>query len=86
LEIIKIAEGIPPQGTDPPAFDGAETVDLTTGMDVGKSDHATFTADAPGKYWIFCGVPNHGVGGMWDYLVVSSTATTPSVDITPSAH
>lgn len=86
MEIIKISEGIPAQGSEPPAFDGAETVELVNGMGVEKSDHATFTADAPGKYWIFCGVPNHGVGGMWDYLVVSSTATTPGIDIKPSAH
>jgi sulfocyanin len=85
LEIIKVAEGIPQQGMNPPAFDGAETVELVNGMGVGQNDHATFTADTPGKYWIFCGVPNHGVGGMWDYLVVSSTATTPGVEITPSA-
>jgi sulfocyanin len=86
LEIIKVSEGIPAEGSEPPAFDGAETVELTNGMGVGQSDHATFTADSPGKYWIFCGVPNHGVGGMWDYLVVSSTATTPGVDIKTSAH
>jgi sulfocyanin len=73
LEIIKVAEGIPAQGITPPAFDGAQTVELTNGMSVGQSDHATFTADTPGKYWIFCGVPNHGVGGMWDYLVVSAS-------------
>jgi sulfocyanin len=81
LEIIKASEGIPNQGSEPPAFDGAETVELINGMNVGQSDHATFTADSPGKYWIFCGVPNHGVGGMWDNLVVSSTATNPAVDI-----
>jgi sulfocyanin len=84
LEVIKVSEGIPAQGAEPPAFDGAETVELVNGMNVGQSDHATFTADTPGKYWIFCGVPNHGVGGMWDYLVVSSTATTPGVDIKSS--
>lgn len=85
LEIIKVAEGIPNQGSQPPAFDGAETVELTNGMSVGQSDHATFTADTPGRYWIFCGVPNHGVGGMWNFFVVSSTATQPAVDIKPSS-
>jgi sulfocyanin len=86
LEVIKVAEGIPAMGSEPPAFDGAETVELNNGMSVGQSDHATFTADSPGKYWIFCGVPNHGVGGMWDYLVVSSTATKPGVEINTGAH
>ena len=86
MEIIKVSEGIPAQGTEPPAFDGAETVELNNGMTVGQSDHATFTVDAPGKYWIFCGVPNHGVGGMWNYLIVSPTATSPSVDIKAAPH
>jgi len=86
LEIIKVAEGIPNAGMEPPAFDGAETVELMNGMNVGKSDHATFVADTAGKYWIFCGVPNHGVGGMWDYFVVSPTATTPSVTIAKESH
>jgi len=85
LEVIKDTEGIPNQGSEPPAFDGAETVELLNGMGVGKSDHATFTADTAGKYWIFCGVPNHGVGGMWDNLIVSSTATAPTVTVTSAA-
>jgi sulfocyanin len=86
LEVIKVPEGIPAQGVEPPAFDGAETVQLMDGMSVGQSDHVTFTADAPGRYWIFCGVPNHAVGGMWDYLVVSSTAATPGVAIKSEAR
>ena len=85
LEVIKTAETIPNQGIDPPAFAGAETINLATGLAMGQSDHATFLADTPGKYWIFCGVPNHGIGGMWDYFVVSSSATTPSVTIVNSA-
>jgi sulfocyanin len=84
LEVIKVAEGIPTQGSEPPAFDGAETVELNNGMNVGQTDNATFTADTPGKYWIFCGVPDHGIGGMWDYFVVSPTAKAPSVEITTS--
>jgi sulfocyanin len=86
LEIIKVPEGTPSQGIEPPAFDGAETIELINGMSVGQSDHATFTADTPGRYWIFCGVPNHGVGGMWDNLIVSATATAPSVDIAAGTH
>lgn len=79
LEIIPQAEVIPTQGMEPPAFDGAETIDLINGLGVGKSDEVDFTASTAGKYWIFCGVPDHGIGGMWDYLVVSSTATAPAV-------
>lgn len=79
LEILAQSEVIPPQGIEPPVFDGAETVSLLNGLGVGKSDEVDFTASTAGKYWIFCGVPDHGIGGMWDYLVVSATATTPSV-------
>ena len=81
LEILPITEAIPAQGSEPPAFSGAETVSLVDGMKTGQSDEVDFTADTPGKYWIFCGVPNHGVGGMWDYLIVSSTVTTPAVQL-----
>lgn len=85
LEILQITESIPNQGSEPPAFDGAETNNLIDGMKVGDTDDLSFKADTPGKYWIFCGVPDHGIGGMWDYFVVSSTATTPSVKIAASA-
>ncbi|MGZ3509958.1 MAG: sulfocyanin-like copper-binding protein [Vulcanimicrobiaceae bacterium] len=84
LEILKVTANIPNQGIEPPAFSGAETVNLIQGMGVGQSDDVTFVADTPGKYWIFCGVPNHGIGGMWDYFVVSSSAKTPSVTISKS--
>jgi sulfocyanin len=83
LEVLPITESIPAQGSEPPVFAGAETVSLIDGMKVGQSDEMDFVADTTGKYWLFCGVPNHGVGGMWDYLVVSSTATAPMVKITP---
>jgi sulfocyanin len=81
LEVLPITESIPNQGSDPPAFAGAETNNLIDGMKVAQSDDLVFTADTAGKYWIFCGVPNHGVGGMYDYLMVSATATAPSVTI-----
>ena len=84
LEVLPVTESIPSQGSDPPAFSGAETVNLVDGMAVNASDDVAFTADAAGKYWIFCGVPGHGLGGMYDYLVVSTTATTPSVKIDAS--
>jgi hypothetical protein len=84
LEILPVTEAIPSQGSEPPAFSGAETNSLIDGMNPGVSDDLAFTADAPGKYWIFCGVPGHGLGGMYDYLVVSTTATVPAVTIDAS--
>ncbi len=81
LEIVPVTESIPAQGSDPPSFAGAETVDLLSGLGVGKSDDAIFTADSAGRYWMFCGVPNHGIGGMYDNFIVSSEAKLPSVSI-----
>jgi sulfocyanin len=78
LEIMTPAEGVPQQAVQP-AFSQAETVDLVPGMSVGKSDDVDFLADKEGKFWIMCGVPNHAVGGMWDWFIVSKTATAPSV-------
>jgi sulfocyanin len=82
LEVIKTSEVIPAQGVEPPAFPQAETVNLIQGLEAGQSDDVTFDATTNGRYWIFCGVPNHGVGGMWDYFVVSPKVTTPTVTYT----
>ena len=85
LEIVPVTESIPNQGSEPPVFDGAETVELINGLGIGKSDQVDFTADKEGHYWMFCGVPNHGIGGMYDGFVVSATATTPTVRISTHA-
>jgi sulfocyanin len=84
LEVLPISEAIPSQGVEPPAFSGAETIDLIPGLNPGQGDDVDFVADRPGKFWIFCGVPGHGVSGMWDYLVVSASAPLPSVTETKS--
>lgn len=84
LEIVPVTEAIPSQGSEPPVFDGAETVELINGLGIGKSDKVEFTAGKEGHYWMFCGVPNHGIGGMYDNFVVSPTAAMPTVRI--SAH
>lgn len=81
LEVVAPAEGVPQQAIDP-AFDGAQTIQLVPGMAVGKADDVDFVANKEGKYWIMCGVPNHAVGGMWDWFIVSKTATEPSVTFT----
>jgi sulfocyanin len=79
LEIIAQSETTPPQGVEPPIFDGAETINLINGLGVGQSDEVDFVAATAGHYWMFCGVPDHGVGGMWDNFVVSTAVTAPSV-------
>jgi len=66
-----------------PAFPGAATPDVQGGVPVKGTATVTFTASKPGTYEFLCGVPAHAVLGMWVKLVVSASATQPSV--TPAA-
>jgi len=63
------------------AFPRAMTVKLVSGLAPGESDTFSFTANREGRFLLFCGVPGHGVGGMWNYFVVSKTAALPSISI-----
>ena len=72
-----------PQTPPPPVFKGATTADPVSGVGVGHFETITFVADRPGKYEFLCGVLGHAQAGMWDFLVVSSTAGAPA--ISPSA-
>jgi sulfocyanin len=40
-----------------------------------------FSSDAPGRYYLVCGVPGHVQAGMWDYLTVSASAKQPSIEV-----
>jgi sulfocyanin len=62
-----------------PVFSGATTKALTAGLSKGAKQIFTFEATKPGTYEFVCGVPGHAIAGMWDKLVVSSTAKAPSV-------
>lgn len=84
LEVITPSKQVPQQGIDP-VFQQAETINLVNGLRVSQSDNVDFVASKEGKYWIMCGVPNHAVGGMWDWFVVSKTATIPSVTFSGSS-
>lgn len=76
LEVIR-AGSIPPQGTTP-AIPQAETNDLIAGVPPQQHDSLDFVAAPAGNYLWFCGVPAHGIQGMWDRFVVSSSAQLPS--------
>lgn len=78
LEVIRDTKTIPPQGI-PPAIPKAETRDLVAGVPPQQSDSLDFTAAPAGRYLWFCGVPSHGIAGMWDRFVVSASARSPSV-------
>jgi sulfocyanin len=40
---------------------------------------AGLASDAPGKFYMVCGVPGHLQAGMWDHVTVSKSAKQPSV-------
>ncbi len=81
--------GVVPAGTHQqampsatPAFQGAETANFSNGLPKGAEQTFTFEATKAGTYELICGCPGHAIAGMWDTLIVSSTAETASV--TPS--
>jgi sulfocyanin len=78
-EVIDTTKPMPAGPVEPPAFPRATTVKLMTGLGAGESDSLTFVANKPGSYMIFCGVPGHGLAGMWIRLKVSPTEQRPSL-------
>ncbi len=71
--------GPQPQTPPPPVFKGAATKDPVDGIGVGRQETITFVAERAGKYEFLCGALGHAQAGMWDYLIVSSAATAPTV-------
>ena len=65
-----------------PAFDRAFTVRLTEGIPPNGTDDVRFIANKGGAYLIFCGVPGHGVSGMWIRFDVSGSVRTPTLAAT----
>lgn len=57
----------------------AFSVPFVRGTPRGRSERFEFKADKAGSYWLFCGVPPHGSGGMYVRFVVSKSATAPRV-------
>jgi sulfocyanin len=77
-EIIPDQDPMPNMGGDP-AIPGAYTNDLTQGMPQSGTDVIRFTAPASGSFRIFCGVPGHGLSGMWIRFRVDPSAKTASL-------
>jgi len=79
FDVIPYTGTQPDAPPPPPVFRGATTQDPVSGIGVGKNETITFVAGTAGKYEYLCGVAGHAPAGMWNYLVVSSTANVPSV-------
>jgi sulfocyanin len=76
-EVIADKDPMPNAGGDP-AIPRAYTNGLTQGLPQGGKDVMRFTAPASGNYRIFCGVPGHGLSGMWIRFNVDPTAKAPN--------
>lgn len=72
-ELIADADPMPNMGGDP-AIPAAYTIDLTQGLPQGGKDVMRFTAPSTGSFRIFCGVPGHGLSGMWIRFKVDPAA------------
>ena len=78
-EVIAEKFPLPNMAPDQPAIPRAYTKSVVEGLPQGGTDVVRFTAAPAGNYLIFCGVPGHGLSGMWIRFKVSADATAPSM-------
>ena len=76
-EVISGEGPIPNAATDP-AIPRAYTNKVLEGLPQEASDVLRFTVPDKGTYRIFCGVPGHGLSGMWIWMKVDPAAKAPS--------
>lgn len=74
---------VPREALDRAAITRASTDKSFEGLPPQSKDKMRFTARPAGAYLIFCGVPGHGLAGMWIRLVVSAGAESPALAATP---
>ncbi len=76
-EVISGDGPLPNSATDP-AIPKAYTNKVQEGLPQEATDVIRFTAPDSGKYRIFCGVPGHGLSGMWIWMKVDPQAKSAS--------
>jgi plastocyanin len=72
-----------PTVADQPAIPRAYTDKASEGLPQGAKDVIRFTAPESGSYRIFCGVPGHGLSGMWIRFKVDPAAKEPKWETQP---
>jgi sulfocyanin len=72
-----------PNSSGEPAIPRAYTRKAMEGMNQGETDDLRFKAAPAGNYRIFCGVPGHGVSGMWVGFEVRAGVAAPSMEVGP---
>ena len=75
--VISGDEAIPNSPTDP-AIPRAYTNKVLEGLAQEGKDVMRFPVPESGTYRIVCGVPGHGLSGMWIWLKVDSAVKQPS--------
>jgi sulfocyanin len=78
-EIISDKDPMPNMASDP-AIPRAYTIKVQEGLPQGGKDTMRFTAPESGTFRIFCGVPGHGLSGMWIRFKVDPNAETASFE------
>jgi len=82
---VVIPDTLPmPSMAEEAAIPRAYTTKASEGLGYYATDVMRFKAAPAGSYRIFCGVPGHGLSGMWIRLRVDSTAAAPAMVETPT--
>ncbi|HEY5939782.1 MAG TPA: sulfocyanin-like copper-binding protein [Gemmatimonadales bacterium] len=76
--IVISGEGPIPNAASDPAIPRAYTNKALEGLPQEAGDVMRFPMPETGTYRIFCGVPGHGLSGMWIWLKVDPAAKAPS--------
>ena len=67
--IVPFTPNVPPAPPQP-AFPHAASRRLAQGLPSDAHEDVSFVPDRAGSYYILCGVPGHGIAGMWLKLEV----------------
>lgn len=83
-QVIPDARPIPNMAMDQPAIPRAYSRAVGEGIAQFGTDVIRFKAAPAGNYLVFCGVPGHGLSGMWIRLKVSADSLPPSIAELPA--
>ena len=76
--LVISGEGAIPNSASDPAIPRAYTNKVLEGLPQEAGDVMRFPVPESGTYRIFCGVPGHGLSGMWIWMKVDPAAKAPS--------
>jgi sulfocyanin len=83
-QVIADARPLPNMAVDQAAIPRAYTRSVSEGIGQFGKDVVRFKAAPAGKYLIYCGVPGHGLSGMWIRMEVVAGGEVPALVETPA--